>query len=87
MFKPRALKQRRYLVYEVNHTVLLVDASSVGLPNEIFPPEGKEYNLPSLRFQSWQWAEKFLLEGGASRNDLDKTRVSLNKTSLAMVSG
>jgi hypothetical protein len=84
MFKPKT-SRRRYLVYEVNHTVLLVDTTSVGLPNEIFPPEGKEYNLPSLRFQAWQWAEKYLLEGGTSRNDLEKTRAALSKTSVALL--
>jgi hypothetical protein len=84
VFKARKLK-RRYLVFEVNHTVLLVDTSSIGLVNEILPPEGKEEALPALRFRSWSWAEKFLLEGGASRDDLDKTRDLLPKTSLAML--
>ena len=84
MFKPKRLK-RRYLVFKVNHTVLLVDTSSIGLPREILPPEGKPDALPSLRFQSWLWAEKFLVEGGASREDLDKTRDLLPKTSLAMI--
>ncbi len=84
MFKARRVK-RRYLVFQVNHSVLLVDTSSIGLPNEVFPPEGKAEALPSLRFRSWSWAEKFLLEGGASRDDLDKTKDLLPKTSLAML--
>lgn len=84
MFKARRVKCR-YLALQVNHTVLLVDTTSIGLPSEILPPEGKAQALPSLRFRSWQWAEKFLLEGGASREDLEKTHDSLTKTSLAML--
>lgn len=84
MFKARKLK-RRYLVFEVNHSVLLVDTSSIGLLKEILPPEGRAETLHSLRLRSWSWAEKFLLEGGASRDDLDKARDLLPKTSLAMI--
>jgi hypothetical protein len=82
VFKTRKLK-RRYLVFDVNHSILLVDTSSIGLLKEILPPEGKAEALPSFRFRSW--AEKFLLERGASRDDLDKTRDLLPKTSLAMI--
>lgn len=84
MIKAKRLK-RRYLVFEVSHSVLLVDASSVGAPHEILPAEGKAENLTSLLFRSWQWAEKFLIEGGASRDDLDKTRDSLSKTNVALI--
>jgi integrase len=65
VFKARKLK-RRYLVFEVNHSVLLVDTSSIGLPKEILPPEGRAETLPSLRFRSWSWAEKFLLHSGSA---------------------
>ena len=84
MFKAKRLK-RRYLLFAVSHSVLLVDASSVGAPNEILPAEGKAQTLSSLLFRSWKWAEKHLVESGASRDDLDKTRDSLMKTSVALV--
>lgn len=84
MLRPKRLK-RRYLLFEVSHSVLLVDATSVGAPNEILPEEGKAQTLSSLLFRSWQWAEKHLVESGASHDDLDKTRDSLTKTSVALV--
>jgi hypothetical protein len=84
MLKAKRLK-RRYLLFEVSHSVLLADASSVAVPNEILPTEGKPQSLPSLLFRTWQWAEKYLLECGASRDDLDKTRDSLMKTNMALL--
>ena len=76
---------RHYVLHEINHTMLLIDITPISIPREILPPEGKAEDLLSLRFQSWKWAEKFLLDSGASRDNLNKTRDSLTKTSLAMV--
>ena len=84
MLKAKRLK-RRYLLFEIGHSVLVVDARSVGAPNEILPAEGKAQNLPSLLFRTWEWAEKFLLEGRATRDELDKTRDSLRKTNVALL--
>ena len=84
MIKPKRVKCR-YLAFKVNHSVLLVDTTAIIVPKEILPPEGKAETLLSLRFQSWQWAEKFLLEGGASQGNLDKTGDLLRKTGLAVV--
>ena len=84
MLKAKRLK-RRYLLFEVSHSVLLVDASAVGAPNEIIPAEGKAQSLCSLFFRSWKWAENHLGESGASRDDLDKARNSLMKTSVALL--
>ena len=69
LLKAKRLKHR-YLLFEVSHSVLLVDATAVGAPNEIIPAEGKAQSLSSLFFRSWQWAEKHLVESGASRDDL-----------------
>ena len=44
---------RRYLLHAINHTVLLVDATPIGLANEVYSPDGKEQSLTSLRFQGW----------------------------------
>ena len=77
--------RRSFIVYEVNHTILLIDMTSISLPREVFPPEGKAEDLLSLRFQAWRHAEKFMLDGGASRDSLDKTRESLNKNNFAII--
>jgi hypothetical protein len=84
VLKTKRLK-RRFLVFEISHSVLIVDASSVSAPDEILPEGGRVENLPSLLFRSWQRAERFLSDAGASRNDLDKTRTSLNETSVALL--
>ena len=86
MFEPNRLDGRRYVLHEINHTVLLIDITPISIPREIFPPEGKAENLLSLRFQTWKWAEKFLLNSGVSRDNLNKTQDSLTKTSMAIVS-
>jgi hypothetical protein len=85
VFEASRLNRRRYVLHEINHTVLLIDITSISIPREIFPPEGKAEDLLSLRFQSWEWAEKFLLDSGASRDNLDKARDSLTKTGVAIV--
>ena len=83
MFKTKF--KRRYQISEVNHLILLVDTSSVGPRYEMIPEEGKGGTLTSLLFRSWEWAEKFLLEGGATRGDLDKARASLKKMRVALI--
>lgn len=75
----------RYLIYTLSHTVLLVDAISARGVTEILPAEGKAVTFPGLHFRSWQWAERFLLERGASQELMRKTRDQLRKTSLALV--
>jgi hypothetical protein len=84
VLKAKRLKGR-YLLFEISHAVLVVDARSVGVPNEILPAEGKAQTLPSLLFPTREWAEKFLLEGGATPDELDRTRDSLRKTNVALL--
>jgi hypothetical protein len=76
---------KRYLIYPVNHTVLLVDATPIGLPNEIYPPEGKKQLLTSLRFQSWAPAEQFLLSSGATAEMLHGMRNALRTADAAVL--
>ena len=77
--------RRRYLLFEVHHLVLLIDVTSVGPRYETIPAKGKSEPLPSLLFRSWQCAEEFLLEAGASRDDLDKARDSLRKMDVGLL--
>ncbi|MFY9729629.1 MAG: hypothetical protein WB723_02205 [Candidatus Acidiferrales bacterium] len=76
---------RRYLLHAINHTILLVDATPIGLANEVYPPDGKEQSLTSLRFQGWEAAERFLLKAGADPEMLHETRNALKATSLAVL--
>jgi len=69
----------------MNHTILVVDISPVGMADEIYPPEGKTQALSSLRFQTWQNAEEFLRRAGANQTALAKTRGALKSSSVAVL--
>jgi hypothetical protein len=77
--------KHRFLIHSLNHTTLLVDISGIGLPAEIFPPQGKPQSVPSLRFQAWHDAEQYLLGLGASLGSLGIVVESLNKRGLAVL--
>jgi len=75
----------RYLVHTINHTTLFVDITPVGLPNEIFPPEGKLQTLQSLPFQAWSAAEEHLSKRGARPRELHNLQESLAKSGFGML--
>lgn len=75
----------RYLVHKLNHTILLVDITPIGLPTEIYPPEGKQQKVTSIRFQSWLLAEQFLAKAGASSKLLDELRNTLKASGVAVL--
>lgn len=64
----------RFLIHSLNHTVLVVDITKIGLPTHIFPPEGEEQMVPSLRFQSWRQAEEYLRGLGADQKAIEAAR-------------
>jgi hypothetical protein len=71
--------KHRFVVYQLSHTILLVDLTEIGLPNEINPPEGKFQMVPSIRFQSWKSAEAYLVKMGADANALEQTDAVIHK--------
>ncbi|MGP8156664.1 MAG: hypothetical protein ACLQMT_07360 [Candidatus Acidiferrales bacterium] len=75
----------RFLIHKLNHTTLLVDITEIGLPREIYPPEGKLQTVPSLRFRSWNHAEQYLLGLGASQKSLSAAVESLKKAGVAVL--
>ena len=77
--------KHRFLIHSLNHTSLLVDITSVGLPIAILPPEGKPQTVPSLRFQTWADAKRYLGGLGATTEDLDRAEVNLKRTSVALL--
>jgi hypothetical protein len=38
--------RHRFVVYPLNHTILLVDLTEIGIPDEIYPQEGKLQMVP-----------------------------------------
>jgi len=71
----------RFLLHSLNHTVVVVDITELGLPTEIYPPTGKRQTVPSLRFQSWGDAEQYLVGLGARAQEI----AGLKKTSVAVL--
>ena len=69
----------------LSHTIVAVDISGLGLPTEIYPPEGKEQLVPTRRFQSWKHAERYLVELGATAESLQTVSEALRKASVALL--
>ncbi|MGA3026275.1 MAG: hypothetical protein ABSF98_16035 [Bryobacteraceae bacterium] len=66
--------KHRFLVYSLSHTWLVVDITQIGLPTEVYPEEGKQRTVPTLRFRSWQHVEQRLLSLGANSEVLAKLK-------------
>jgi hypothetical protein len=71
--------RHRFLLHSLSHTVLVVDITAIGLPAEIYPPDGETKTVPSLRFQSWEDAEQYFLRLGADAQTLQETFQRLTK--------
>jgi len=77
--------KHRFLIHSLNHTTLLLDITEIGLPAEVYPPEGKPQAVQSLRFQTWHAAEEHLLGLGASQRSLSAAIESLKKAGAAVL--
>ena len=75
----------KFLIHDVSHTTLLVDLTEIGLPVEVYPPEGKIQFVPTLRFHSWRDAERYLIGLGADEDSLKSVKSLLMKTSVTML--
>jgi hypothetical protein len=65
---------------------VVVDITTIGLPNEIYPEEGKPQMVPTLRFQSWKNVEQHLRVSGATAEMIENTSALLKKMSIAVLS-
>jgi len=72
-------------LYGLNHTILCVDISSVGLPTEIIADEGELKMVPSIRFRTWANVEKYLLGLETVRNSLRATEESFRANGFAVL--
>jgi hypothetical protein len=77
--------KHRFLVHNLNHTTLLVDITAVGLPAEIYPPEGVPQPVAARRFQNWPDAEQYLLGMGADPEHLSRTLEGIKKNGTAVI--
>jgi hypothetical protein len=77
--------KHRFLLHALNHTILVVDITSIGLPTGIIGDEGEARSLPSIRFRTWHEAERHFLALGAKQKYLETADESLRKTSTAVL--
>jgi hypothetical protein len=77
--------KHRFLVHNLNHTVLLVDVTPIGIPSEIDLPEVKPQTVPALRFRSWTLAETYLTERGAGNSALQGLQEALKKNGAGVL--
>lgn len=73
---------RRFLIHTLNHTVLIVDITAIGIPRGGYPPEGEVQEVSSRRFQTWDDAQRYLTTLGAKNGLLDKTKSNLDRFSV-----
>ncbi len=77
--------KHRFLLHNLNHTILCVDITSVGIPVGIITDEGQTKTLPSIRFRTWSNAEHHFLGLGANQESLRTTLESLKKNDVAVL--
>jgi hypothetical protein len=77
--------KHRFLLHELNHTLLCVDITSVGIPVAIISDEGETKPLPSIRFRTWGIAQQHFAGLGAEQESLRKVDESLRKNGVAVL--
>jgi hypothetical protein len=77
--------KHRFLLHSLSHTWLIVDITAIGLPNEIYPEEGKKQTVPALRFQNWTHVERYLRSQGADSDEIECLSVALKRYSVGVL--
>ncbi len=77
--------KHRFLLYLLSHTIVVVDITEIGLPTEIYPPDGKRQMVPTVRFQSWTDVEHYFLSLGADAETLEKISAQFNKAGFGVL--
>lgn len=67
----------------MSHTTVLIEVTRLGLPIEIYPPEGQPQTVPTIRFQNWEDARRYLHSLGATGEALSTAEAMLKKCSFA----
>jgi hypothetical protein len=77
--------KHRFLLHSLNHTVLVVDISEIGLASEINPRTGRAEMVPALRFVSWEDAERYFRSKGGDAETIAGSSKGLVKTGVAVM--
>jgi hypothetical protein len=75
----------RFVIYPLNHTILVLDVTEIGLPTGIYPPEGELKMVPSIRFHNWRYAEAFFVTRGARQEELEKLSALVKRGMIAVL--
>jgi len=77
--------KHRFLVQLLSHTILVVDITSFGPPNQVIPEGGEEKKVPALRFRSWQHASQYFRDRGAESQTLESLLSSLKHSGVEVL--
>jgi hypothetical protein len=77
--------KHRYVIYPLSHTILIVDITDIGLPTEIYPPEGKRQMVTTFRFQTWNDAREHLLASGADNELMEGVSTRMREAGIAVL--
>jgi len=72
---------QRYILYPLNHTVLVVDVSAIGLPSGFFRPRDL-YMVLSYRFHNLSFVREFLLQHGGRLEAVEKAATLVKKGAM-----
>ena len=75
----------RFLLHSINHSLLVVDISQVGVASKFQPQTGIVEMVSALRFINWEEATLYFREKGADDETIRKSSAMLIKTSAAVM--
>jgi hypothetical protein len=75
----------RFLLHSLNHNILVVDISELWSASENKPRTGNTEMAPTLRFGSWEDAERYFRVKGADDETIASASKGLAKSSVAVM--
>jgi hypothetical protein len=77
--------KHRFLLHSLNHAIMVVDVSEVGVEGEANLRTRNTKMVPVLRFMNWNEAVGYFRAKLADENTLEKTRSALHKRGVAVM--
>jgi hypothetical protein len=77
--------KHRFLLHSLSHTLLAVDITNVGPSVGVYPRAVEDQAVPTVRFQSWEDAERYFLASGADGALIERTFAQLRETGVAVL--
>ena len=78
--------KHRFLIHSLHYAWVVVDIARYSLPPQINrEDEGTQQMVPSLRFGSWNDAERYFLALGAKASMIEETSTWLGRCGVAVL--